>query len=68
MRSLVVSAIYEQLLYRNMQWFRGGLAFKAHRLLYHGTLGVRVIKKKIPRGPIFFFITLKPRIEWYNNL
>jgi len=26
--------------------FRGGLAFKAHRLLYHSTLGLRVIKKK----------------------
>jgi len=26
--------------------FRGGLAFKAHRLLYHSTLGWRVIQKK----------------------
>jgi len=26
--------------------FRGGLVFKAHRLLYHSTLGSRVIKKK----------------------
>jgi len=26
--------------------FRGGLVFKAHRLLYHSTLGVRVTKKK----------------------
>ena len=26
--------------------FRGGLAFKAHRLVYHSTLGLRVIKKK----------------------
>ena len=26
--------------------FRGGLLFKAHRLLYHSTLGLRVIKKK----------------------
>ena len=26
--------------------FRGGLAFEAHRLLYHPTLGLRVIKKK----------------------
>jgi len=24
----------------------GGLVFKAHRLLYHSTLGLRVIKKK----------------------
>jgi len=26
--------------------FRGGLVFKAHRLLYHSTIGVRVTKKK----------------------
>jgi len=26
--------------------FRGGIVFKAYRLLYHSTLGVRVIKKK----------------------
>jgi len=26
--------------------FRGGLVFKAHRLLYHSTLGLRVIQKK----------------------
>jgi len=25
---------------------RGGLAFKAHRLVYHSTLGLRVIRKK----------------------
>jgi len=29
--------------------FRGGLVFKAHRLVYHSTLGWRVIKKKITR-------------------
>ena len=29
-----------------MQRFRGGLVFKAHRLLYHSTLGLRVKKKK----------------------
>ena len=27
--------------------YRGGLVFKAHRLLYHSTLGSRVIKKKM---------------------
>ena len=37
---------YEQLLRRNVKRFRGGLVFKAHRLLYHSTLGLRVIKKK----------------------
>jgi len=26
--------------------FRGGLVFKAHRLVYHSTLGLRVIKQK----------------------
>jgi len=26
--------------------FRGGLVFKANRLLYHSNLGVKVIKKK----------------------
>ena len=35
-----------KLLYRNVQRFRGGLVFKAHRPLYHPTLGSRVIKKK----------------------
>ena len=34
------------LLYINVQRFRGGLVFKAHRLLYHSTLGLRVTKKK----------------------
>jgi hypothetical protein len=29
-----------------VQWFRGGLVFKAHRLLYNSTLGLRLIKKK----------------------
>jgi len=29
-----------------VQWFRGGLVFKAHKLLYHSTLGLRVVKKK----------------------
>ena len=31
---------------RNVKRFRGGLVFKAHRLLYHSTLGLRVIKTK----------------------
>ena len=37
----------EQLLRRNVKRFRGGLVFKARRLVYHSTLGWRVIKKKI---------------------
>ena len=28
----------------------GGLVFKAHRLLYHSTLGLRVMKKKNKKG------------------
>jgi len=40
------SPLQEQLLSRNVMRFRGGLAFKAHRLLYHSTLCSRVIKKK----------------------
>jgi len=39
-------SIQEQLLRRNVKRFRGGLVFKAHRLLYLSTLGLRVIKKK----------------------
>jgi len=31
---------------RNVKRFRGGLVLKAHRLVYHSTLGSRVIKKK----------------------
>jgi len=29
-----------------VQRFRGELVFKAHRLVYHSNLGLRVIKKK----------------------
>ena len=29
-----------------MKRFRGGLIFKAHRLVYHPTLGSRVMKKR----------------------
>ena len=32
-----------------MRRFRGGLVVKAHRLVYHSTLGSRVIKKKKDR-------------------
>ena len=31
---------------RNVELFRGGLVFKAHELLYHSTLGTRVMKKQ----------------------
>jgi len=33
--------------FRNVKGFRGGLVFKAHRLMYHSTLGLRVMKKKM---------------------
>ena len=39
-------SISKQLLSRNMERFREGLVFKAHRILYHSTLGWRVMKKK----------------------
>ena len=40
-----------------MQRFRDGLVFKAHRLVYHSTLGLRVIKIKkvggvVPHAPL----------------
>ena len=34
------------MLSRNVERFRGVLVFEAHRLLYHSTLGFRVIKEK----------------------
>ena len=43
------NSAHEQLLDRNVQWFRGGLVLKAQRLLYHSTLGLRVIKQKRKR-------------------
>ena len=35
-----------ELLYGNVQRFRGGLVFKAHKPLHHSILGLRVGKKK----------------------
>ena len=35
---------------RNVKRLRGGLVFKAHRLLYHSTLGLRVIQNKVFAG------------------
>ena len=40
-----------QLLYINVQRLRGGLVCKAHRLVYHSTLGSRVIKIAVPARP-----------------
>jgi len=39
--------IQEHQLRRNVKRFPGGLVSKAHRLVNHSTLGLRVIKKKI---------------------
>jgi len=39
-----------------VQRFRCGLVFKAHGLLYHSTLGLRVIKKK--KGPTARMLSL----------
>ena len=39
-------SVSEQLLRRIVKRFRGALVSKAHELLYHSTLGSRVIKKK----------------------
>jgi len=56
----------DQLLYRNVQLLQGGLVFKAHRLLYHSTLGLRVMKKKdagtSSGGPDFWFQNLATKI------
>ena len=38
--------ISEELLRRNVKRFLGGLVFKAHKRVYHSTLGSGVIKKK----------------------
>ena len=40
------NTLSQQLLSRNVEWFRGGLVFKAHRSLYHSNLVSRVIPKK----------------------
>ena len=39
-------SIQDQLFRRNVKQLRGGLVSKAHRLLFHSTLGSRIIKKK----------------------
>ena len=44
---------------RNVQRSRGGLVFKAHRLLYSSTLGLRVTKRKKNRGRPSRFVKSK---------
>jgi len=62
-------AVYERYMrgqHLNAKRFRGGLAFKAHRRLYHSTLGLRVIKKKGQHLSSHFLLLLalggRPRI------
>ena len=43
---ICVGGRVRQQLDKNVQRFRGGIVFKAHRLLYHSTEGLRVIKRK----------------------
>jgi len=43
---LMIGANIIQVYTTNVQRFRGGLVFKAHRLLYHSTLGLKVLKKR----------------------
>ena len=42
----VQSSIKEQLLSRNVKRFRGGIVFKAHRLLHDSAVGLSMKKKK----------------------
>ena len=52
-----------------MQRFRGGLVFKAHTLLYHSTLGLRVIKKKVVFDGVRLYISSlnpKPGV-WFTD-
>jgi len=42
--SKAVTWPFLQPLYRNVQWFRGGLVFEARRLLYHSAQGSRTLK------------------------
>ena len=61
---------YEQLLRRNVNRFRGGLVLKAHRPVYHSSLGLSVIQKKKIDDKLFANLDsrvsyLKMRREWY---
>jgi len=44
--SAVQFLIEEQQLDKKVQWSQRGLVFKAHRLVYHSTLGSKVMMKK----------------------
>jgi len=53
-------AISEQLLRRNVQRFRGGLVSKAHGLVYHSTLGLKVIKEEEVLLPVDVPVEQRP--------
>jgi len=46
LKSYLFCVFSGQILSGNVNRFQGGLVFKAHRLVHHSTLGVRVIKKE----------------------
>jgi len=49
--------------------FRGGLVCKAHRLLYHSTLGPRVIKKKKKKRTLLVALELSGReLELFSTV
>ena len=50
LRAAPSGTAYEQLLSRNVERFREGLVFKAHRFLCHSTPGSRVINDKEDSG------------------
>ena len=45
-KSSVQFSVQENILCGNVKWFQGGLVSKAHRRMYHSTLGSRVMQKK----------------------
>ena len=45
----------------NVKRFRGGLVFKDHILVYHSTLGLRVIKKKKKKVGVDLGVASLPR-------
>ena len=55
--------ISEQLISRNMERFRERLVFKAHRLLYHSTLGSKAIKQKKRASPSVS-VLMFPNLFW----
>jgi len=56
--------VYEDKEKKSAYRFRGGPVFKAHRLLHHSIVGLRVTKRRRVRTRLLpLFVTLKPTIE-----